>query len=77
MKTIKNETEIEGMRNAHVSAKRRIPFVSSHLLRNFHVLLQVRDAIAVCQYFHWLEQAVSEGVVTEITGAEKLQSFRE
>ena len=37
----------------------------------------IRDGIALCQYFAWLEQAVAHGEkVTEISGADKLEYFR-
>lgn len=38
----------------------------------------VRDGIALCKYFAWLEDALKRGEnVDEISGATKLQSFRE
>lgn len=38
----------------------------------------VRDGVALCQYFAWLENAVQNGeYVDEISGAAKLQQFRE
>lgn len=37
-----------------------------------------RDGVALCQYFAWLENAVQNGeFVDEISGATKLQQFRE
>lgn len=37
----------------------------------------VRDGVALCQYFAWLENAVRSGeYVDEISGADKLESFR-
>lgn len=36
----------------------------------------IRDAVAMCCYFAWLEKEVSTGSVTEISGAEKLEQFR-
>jgi Xaa-Pro aminopeptidase len=36
----------------------------------------VRDAVAVCSYFAWLEKEVVKSVVTECSGAEKLEQFR-
>lgn len=38
----------------------------------------IRDGVALCQYFAWLENAVQSGeYVDEISGATKLQQFRE
>lgn len=38
----------------------------------------IRDGVALCQYFAWLENAVQNGeYVDEISGATKLQQFRE
>lgn len=38
----------------------------------------IRDGIALCKYFAWLEDALNRGeAVDEISGATKLQSFRE
>ncbi|KAI7815585.1 Xaa-Pro APN1, partial [Rhyzopertha dominica] len=54
MKSIKNDVERQGLRNAHI-----------------------KDAAAVCCYFAWLEAALANGErVTEISGANKLESFR-
>ena len=36
----------------------------------------VRDAAALCNYFAWLEKEVPSGQVTEISGSDKLASFR-
>ncbi|KAL7732375.1 hypothetical protein ACLKA6_004354 [Drosophila palustris] len=42
-------------------------FVNSH----------IRDGVALCQYFAWLEDAVKKGEqVDEMSGADKLESFR-
>ncbi|ALC44134.1 ApepP [Drosophila busckii] len=42
-------------------------FINSH----------IRDGVALCQYFAWLEQAIANGEqVDEISGADKLESFR-
>lgn len=42
-------------------------FVNSH----------IRDGVALCQYFAWLEDAVGKGEqVDEMSGADKLESFR-
>lgn len=53
MKAVKNETEIKGMKNAHI-----------------------KDAVALCCYFSWLENNVDKQVITEVSGAEKLEQFR-
>ncbi|XP_075732364.1 aminopeptidase P isoform X5 [Rhipicephalus microplus] len=52
-KAIKNETEIECMRRAHV-----------------------KDAVALCEFFVWMESEVPKGEVTEMTAAAKLEHFR-
>lgn len=37
----------------------------------------IRDGVALCQYFAWLEQMVSnKKYVDEISGADKLEEFR-
>jgi Xaa-Pro aminopeptidase len=37
----------------------------------------IRDGAAVCCYFAWLEKEVANGVVvTECSGAQKLEEFR-
>jgi len=35
-----------------------------------------RDSAALCQYFCWLEKALDQGEITEITGADRLERFR-
>uniref|UniRef100_H3AJ55 Xaa-Pro aminopeptidase 1 n=1 Tax=Latimeria chalumnae TaxID=7897 RepID=H3AJ55_LATCH len=52
-KAVKNTTEIEGMRRAHV-----------------------KDAVALCELFAWLEKEIPKGTVTEIDAAEKAAEFR-
>lgn len=38
----------------------------------------IRDGVALCKYFAWLEDALNRGeAVDEISGATKLQGFRE
>ncbi len=54
MKACKNESELEGMRQAHR-----------------------RDGAAMVRFLRWLEKAVPEGGVTEISASDKLASFRE
>lgn len=42
-------------------------------LKNCHI----RDGVALCKYFAWLENAINNGeYVTEISGATKLEEFR-
>ncbi|XP_072027401.1 xaa-Pro aminopeptidase 1-like isoform X4 [Amphiura filiformis] len=41
-------------------------------MRNAHI----RDAVALCEYFSWLEKEVPKGNITEISGADKLEGFR-
>ena len=38
--------------------------------------LQIRDAIALCEYFAWLEKEVPKGNVTELSGAHQLELYR-
>lgn len=53
-KIVKNDTEIQGMRQAHI-----------------------KDAVALCEFFAWLEDAIEAAEdVTEISAAEKLEEFR-
>lgn len=52
-KAIKNETELEGMRNAHQ-----------------------RDGEALIRFLAWLDQAASDGTLTELDAAKKLESCR-
>lgn len=57
MKSIKNETEIEGMKAAHI-----------------------RDGVALVKYFAWLEDEITNKnnkTITEISGAEQLEKFRQ
>ncbi|XP_075907440.1 xaa-Pro aminopeptidase 1 isoform X2 [Nelusetta ayraudi] len=52
-KAVKNPTEIQGMRTAHV-----------------------KDAVALCELFSWLEKEVPKGTVTEMSAADKAEEFR-
>ncbi|GFQ00200.1 probable xaa-pro aminopeptidase p [Phtheirospermum japonicum] len=53
-KAVKNEAELEGMRNSHL-----------------------RDAAALAQFWVWLEEEISNGVIlTEVDVADKLLEFR-
>ena len=69
MKAIKNDVEIAGMRNAHV----RSCDLAYHL---YGLSLQIRDAIALCEYFAWLEREVPKGDVTEVSAAHQLELYR-
>lgn len=53
MKSIKNETELEGFRYA-----------------------MIKDGVALVRFYMWLEKAIPEGNVTEVTIEEKLNEFR-
>ncbi|XP_059160080.1 xaa-Pro aminopeptidase 1-like [Physella acuta] len=37
---------------------------------------QVKDAVALCEFFVWLEKEVSKGSVTEVSAAKKAEFFR-
>uniref|UniRef100_UPI00398EF0B4 xaa-Pro aminopeptidase 1 isoform X1 n=2 Tax=Pristiophorus japonicus TaxID=55135 RepID=UPI00398EF0B4 len=52
-KALKNATEIEGMRQAHI-----------------------KDAVALCELFTWLEKEVPKGNVTELDASDKAAEFR-
>ncbi|KAF1464631.1 Xaa-Pro aminopeptidase 1, partial [Pygoscelis antarcticus] len=53
-KAVKNASETEGMRRAHI-----------------------KDAVALCELFNWLEkEVVPKGTVTEIVAADKAEEFR-
>eukprot|EP00794_Sanderia_malayensis_P005492 gene5492-6177_t len=53
LKAIKNATEIEGMKQAHI-----------------------RDSVALCEYFYWLEKEIHKGYLNEFNAAEKLEELR-
>ncbi|XP_063289686.1 xaa-Pro aminopeptidase 1 isoform X2 [Pelobates fuscus] len=52
-KAVKNASEIEGMRRAHI-----------------------KDAVALCELFNWLEHEIPKGAVTEILASDKAEEFR-
>ncbi|XP_031419450.1 xaa-Pro aminopeptidase 1 isoform X1 [Clupea harengus] len=52
-KAVKNATEIQGMKNAHI-----------------------KDAVALCELFAWMEKEIPKGTVTEISAADKAEEFR-
>ncbi|XP_071947124.1 xaa-Pro aminopeptidase 1-like isoform X2 [Antedon mediterranea] len=53
LKAVKNDVEIEGMKNSHI-----------------------RDAVALCEYFSWLEKEIVKGEQTEISASNQLEKFR-
>uniref|UniRef100_A0A8C2IM25 X-prolyl aminopeptidase (aminopeptidase P) 1, soluble n=1 Tax=Cyprinus carpio TaxID=7962 RepID=A0A8C2IM25_CYPCA len=52
-KAVKNPTEIQGMKMAHI-----------------------KDAVALCELFAWLEKEIPKGKVTEISVADKAEELR-
>uniref|UniRef100_A0A8D3CSF0 Xaa-Pro aminopeptidase 1 n=1 Tax=Scophthalmus maximus TaxID=52904 RepID=A0A8D3CSF0_SCOMX len=52
-KAVKNATEVQGMKMAHI-----------------------KDAVALCELFAWLEKEIPGGTVTEISAADKAEEFR-
>uniref|UniRef100_A0A6Q2YE10 Xaa-Pro aminopeptidase 1 n=1 Tax=Esox lucius TaxID=8010 RepID=A0A6Q2YE10_ESOLU len=52
-KAVKNATEIQGMRMAHI-----------------------KDAVALCELFAWMEKEIPKGTVTEISAADKAEELR-
>uniref|UniRef100_A0A3Q2X9V8 X-prolyl aminopeptidase (aminopeptidase P) 1, soluble n=1 Tax=Hippocampus comes TaxID=109280 RepID=A0A3Q2X9V8_HIPCM len=52
-KAVKNTTEIQGMKTAHI-----------------------KDAVALCDLFAWLEKEIPKGTVTEISAADKAEELR-
>jgi Xaa-Pro aminopeptidase len=55
MKSVKNDAEVKGMRNAHI-----------------------KDAVALCEYFSWLEkELVSGSVQTEVSASKFAETFRQ
>lgn len=36
----------------------------------------VKDAVALCEFLAWLENAIESDTITEITAADKLEGFR-
>ncbi|XP_076316903.1 xaa-Pro aminopeptidase 1-like isoform X2 [Tachypleus tridentatus] len=52
-KGVKNDVEIECIRQAHI-----------------------KDAVAICEFFAWLEEEIPSGQVTELSAAQKLEKFR-
>ncbi|KAL4640196.1 xaa-Pro aminopeptidase 1 isoform X1 [Arapaima gigas] len=52
-KAVKNPTEVQGMKMAHI-----------------------KDAVALCELFAWLEKEIPKGTVTEISAADKAEEFR-
>uniref|UniRef100_A0A8C9Z1G5 X-prolyl aminopeptidase (aminopeptidase P) 1, soluble n=1 Tax=Sander lucioperca TaxID=283035 RepID=A0A8C9Z1G5_SANLU len=52
-KAVKNESEIQGMKMAHI-----------------------KDAVALCELFAWLEKEIPKGTVTEMSAADKAEELR-
>nr|XP_019940027.1 PREDICTED: xaa-Pro aminopeptidase 1 isoform X1 [Paralichthys olivaceus] len=52
-KAVKNTTEVQGMKIAHI-----------------------KDAVALCELFAWLEKEIPKGNVTEISAADKAEELR-
>ena len=75
LKAVKNNTEAQGMRNSHVSDthvyihSHTVTHTHSHTLSHTHshtlshshthTCNQIRDAAALCEYLHWLEEEVA------------------
>lgn len=36
----------------------------------------IKDGVALCKFFHWLDKTIGKKKITEITAAEKLENFR-
>lgn len=75
-KAIKNETEIECMRRAHVSVGAMVLLWQGWPFSGLSARFQIKDAVALCEFFVWMESQVPKGEVTEITAAAKLEHFR-
>lgn len=43
---------------------------------NVFTFLQVKDAVAMCEFFAWLEDEVISGEITEYSAALKIEEFR-
>jgi Xaa-Pro aminopeptidase len=39
-------------------------------------VIQIKDAVALCEFFAWLEEAIESESITEISAADKLEEFR-
>lgn len=73
LKAIKNQTEIEGMRQAHVS--HHITWLSHD--KSCVYVFQIKCAVALCEYYVWLEGQLAQGKeVTELSASDKLESYR-
>ncbi len=74
-KSVKNPIEIEGMKRSHVSSKLlysiRIDYHFNNLFNN-----KIKDAVALCEFFAWLEEEIPKGDVDELSAASKLEEFR-
>lgn len=78
MKAVKNETEIKGkiiiFTILYMYVKKLMSLMSDFIagLIDCHI----RDGAALCCYFSWLERNIGKQVITEVSGAEKLEEFR-
>jgi len=39
-------------------------------------LIEIKDAVALCEFFSWLEREVANGSLTEVAAAEHAETFR-
>ncbi|CAM6031346.1 unnamed protein product, partial [Sphagnum compactum] len=74
-KSVKNPIEIEGMKRSHVSSKLlysiRIDYHFNNVFDN-----KIKNAVALCEFFAWLEEEIPKGDVDELSAASKLEEFR-
>jgi hypothetical protein len=74
-KSVKNPIEIEGMKRSHVSSQLfysiRIDYHFNNVFNN-----KIKDAVALCEFFAWLEDEIPKGDVDELSAASKLEEFR-
>jgi Xaa-Pro aminopeptidase len=82
-KSVKNPIEIEGMKRSHVSLQLlysiRIDYHFNNVFNNaFNNVLnnKIKDAVALCEFFAWLEDEIPKGDVDELSAASKLEEFR-
>ena len=71
MKSIKNETEIEG--EHPIKAPSSLRLWSHPGFRQSHI----RDGVALARYFAWLEEQLNQGVeLSESQAADQLEKYR-
>uniref|UniRef100_A0A9J2PEC9 Aminopeptidase P N-terminal domain-containing protein n=1 Tax=Ascaris lumbricoides TaxID=6252 RepID=A0A9J2PEC9_ASCLU len=77
MKAVKNDVELQGMRNSHVSS---FAYISSFTLEHRGHLFTniiIRDSAALVEFFTWLEKEVLAGrKVTELSASDKSEQLR-